>query len=35
MDEEALKKLFNTYSELEMKLLNEIVQHFKDRKSVV
>ncbi len=29
MEEEALKKLLNTYSELEVKLLDEIVQHFK------
>ena len=29
MNEEALKKLSNTYSELEMKLLDELVQHFK------
>lgn len=29
MNEEALKKLLNTYSELEMKLLEELVQHFK------
>ncbi len=29
MNEEALKKLLNTYSELEMKLLDELVQHFK------
>lgn len=29
MNEEALKELLNTYSELEMKLLDELVQHFK------